>query len=249
MGDAPNDVDPLLPIVIPAVPRTAAIKFIAPIGIFIGVMWIYFWHKLESNCNITATLSDMMLYSFVLYLILYMFNKLLFNKMFTRAIYSMGAFVPAIIISATVYVMEGKGNNVRCNLFNSLLAMCSYSVAIYVIALWILIRVYRNSYQIDLMEERHNIDPIPEVVPREMIIANQIYIYPFCSHNKTSGTERARVNDTHENCVICLADYVIGERVIELPCDHVYHFECYREWMKQKNACPTCRNSFVSGIV
>lgn len=42
-------------------------------------------------------------------------------------------------------------------------------------------------------------------------------------------------------CAICLEDFVIGERVVMLPCKHCYHRHCILECMKSHNRCPLCR--------
>ncbi|XP_077216732.1 RING/U-box superfamily protein [Tasmannia lanceolata] len=44
-----------------------------------------------------------------------------------------------------------------------------------------------------------------------------------------------------EECVICREE--LGERreVCELPCEHMFHWECIRPWLKKANTCPCCR--------
>ncbi|XP_046393158.1 uncharacterized ATP-dependent helicase IRC20-like isoform X2 [Ischnura elegans] len=43
-------------------------------------------------------------------------------------------------------------------------------------------------------------------------------------------------------CSICLERYENGEVTRCLPCSHVFHSECIKEW--KKNTCPVCRGSF-----
>lgn len=40
---------------------------------------------------------------------------------------------------------------------------------------------------------------------------------------------------------ICLGDYEPEEKLIELPCGHVYHNTCGIRWLKQSKTCPKCR--------
>ncbi|KAL1914482.1 uncharacterized protein VTP21DRAFT_8865 [Calcarisporiella thermophila] len=42
-------------------------------------------------------------------------------------------------------------------------------------------------------------------------------------------------------CPVCQEVYTEGEKVLKLPCEHVYHGECIREWLKINNTCPICR--------
>ncbi|XP_027940872.1 probable E3 ubiquitin-protein ligase RHG1A isoform X1 [Vigna unguiculata] len=58
--------------------------------------------------------------------------------------------------------------------------------------------------------------------------------------------------DTDENCnqdkddikcCICQEEYVIGDEVGDLPCNHRFHVDCIQEWMGLKNWCPICKLS------
>jgi len=55
----------------------------------------------------------------------------------------------------------------------------------------------------------------------------------------------------YETCCICLDDYVIGDKLRILPCDHAYHIKCIDPWLlKNKRVCPQCRKKvFASGEV
>jgi len=55
----------------------------------------------------------------------------------------------------------------------------------------------------------------------------------------------------YETCCICLDDYVPGDKLRILPCDHAYHVKCIDPWLlKNKRVCPQCRKKvFASGEV
>jgi len=55
----------------------------------------------------------------------------------------------------------------------------------------------------------------------------------------------------YETCCICLDDYVIGDKLRILPCNHAYHMKCIDPWLlKNKRVCPQCRKKvFPSGEV
>ncbi|KAJ0230460.1 hypothetical protein HA466_0307400 [Hirschfeldia incana] len=49
-----------------------------------------------------------------------------------------------------------------------------------------------------------------------------------------------------EECVICLSDFVCGEKLRLLPkCSHGFHVRCIDKWLKQHLTCPKCRHCLV----
>jgi len=43
-------------------------------------------------------------------------------------------------------------------------------------------------------------------------------------------------------CVICLLEFVLGEPATRLPCGHLFHETCIKEWLRTRsNECPVCR--------
>ncbi|CAH2036221.1 unnamed protein product [Thlaspi arvense] len=49
-----------------------------------------------------------------------------------------------------------------------------------------------------------------------------------------------------EECVICLSDFVSGEKLRLLPkCNHGFHVHCIDKWLQQHQTCPKCRNCLV----
>ena len=43
-----------------------------------------------------------------------------------------------------------------------------------------------------------------------------------------------------KNCSICLENYLIGDKIVYLPCFHFYHTKCIQTWMKSSDKCPLC---------
>eukprot|EP01026_Neomeris_dumetosa_P080759 TRINITY_DN898_c0_g1_i10.p1 TRINITY_DN898_c0_g1~~TRINITY_DN898_c0_g1_i10.p1 ORF type:complete len:247 (+),score=26.31 TRINITY_DN898_c0_g1_i10:2-742(+) len=44
-------------------------------------------------------------------------------------------------------------------------------------------------------------------------------------------------------CAICYDEYSVGQNVVNLPCNHMYHQECLEKWVKtrgQRSTCPLC---------
>ena len=43
-------------------------------------------------------------------------------------------------------------------------------------------------------------------------------------------------------CIICLNNYKIHDKISYLPCLHLFHSACIKEWLKRSNKCPLCNN-------
>ena len=41
-------------------------------------------------------------------------------------------------------------------------------------------------------------------------------------------------------CTICFVAIENGDRVGELPCQHLFHIDCLKTWLRQRNVCPLC---------
>ena len=41
-------------------------------------------------------------------------------------------------------------------------------------------------------------------------------------------------------CVICMIEFVIGDRVRYLPCMYTYHTDCIDDWLMRSFTCPSC---------
>ncbi|XP_047312668.1 uncharacterized protein LOC124915971 [Impatiens glandulifera] len=55
------------------------------------------------------------------------------------------------------------------------------------------------------------------------------------------SVKRFKSENDGEACCICLEDYIHGEDICKLHCNHIYHFDCIKRWLMQKNFCPMCK--------
>ncbi|XXG51582.1 hypothetical protein AAC387_Pa03g0114 [Persea americana] len=44
-------------------------------------------------------------------------------------------------------------------------------------------------------------------------------------------------------CSICQEEYMVGDEMGKLRCEHRFHIECIDQWLRQKNWCPICKAS------
>lgn len=48
------------------------------------------------------------------------------------------------------------------------------------------------------------------------------------------------LDDEEPTCSICLCEYEKGDKVIKLPCGHVFHADCINSWTEHNTRCPLC---------
>jgi hypothetical protein len=45
----------------------------------------------------------------------------------------------------------------------------------------------------------------------------------------------------NSDCIVCLNSFQSGDLVTTLPCSHVYHSKCIKDWLKTNPTCPVCK--------
>lgn len=87
-------------------------------------------------------------------------------------------------------------------------------------------RIERNAeLRVNLGEEVQDIEYYPP--PMEQTI-------PFVVTNSPVPTPHAR------ECTICMELLSNPDSIIALPCAHVFHSSCIREWLSKQTTCPMC---------
>ena len=112
-----------------------------------------------------------------------------------------------------------------------------------------------NNNQPNPNNNNNNIFPpnIVQIIPPIIIGHPGHFLNPFQQVNNinidaimnllpsSTITEKKENEGQDNNCIICIGDFEIGDKVTSLPCLHVFHTECIKSWLQSKNFCPVCK--------
>ena len=78
---------------------------------------------------------------------------------------------------------------------------------------------------------------------------NNFYTFPI-KENSNELIEELEIDEKlihnieieKNKCIICLNNYKIHDKISYLPCLHIFHCDCIKEWLKISNKCPLCKN-------
>ena len=73
---------------------------------------------------------------------------------------------------------------------------------------------------------------------------NKCKIYYDTYKKNKNLKEKLIKNDDNDICSICLED-LNGEKCVILSCEHIYHKDCIKKWLKKNDSCPNCRINII----
>ena len=94
----------------------------------------------------------------------------------------------------------------------------------------------------------NNIDEIAASSPydADILILNSTKPTEGMNTKSDNGNTPCRNDD---GCMICFNAIHIGSKVGVLPnCQHIFHSECLKDWLKRRNVCPLCLDSDVATV-
>ena len=71
---------------------------------------------------------------------------------------------------------------------------------------------------------------------------------------RLSGKEYRKIqkikikNDKKKQCSICYETYKKDQIIFRLPCKHLFHRPCLKNWIKQHKSCPFCRDDITKSL-
>ena len=82
--------------------------------------------------------------------------------------------------------------------------------------------------------------PMP-MMPFPMINPNSLDPNILNSLPETEVNDASKLDSDNKECIICLEEFHDKEKIICLPCIHVFHSECIKSWFNNHNHCPKCK--------
>ncbi|XP_044298395.1 E3 ubiquitin-protein ligase RNF6 [Varanus komodoensis] len=59
------------------------------------------------------------------------------------------------------------------------------------------------------------------------------------------GNASSEDSEISKTCSVCINEYVVGNKLRQLPCMHEFHFHCIDRWLSENSTCPICRQPVV----
>ena len=66
----------------------------------------------------------------------------------------------------------------------------------------------------------------------------QILNIPIIKYRKYKGNGNSQ-------CVICMEEFEKSEKVNLLPCQHIFHINCIKQWLLKQKTCPFCKKEII----
>jgi hypothetical protein len=73
--------------------------------------------------------------------------------------------------------------------------------------------------------------------------ATELHHLAHSTNHNEAITPDGNVDDMDHWCAICCQNLQCGDRVGDIPCGHVFHVVCLKEWIVRKNHCPLCQQT------
>ncbi len=54
-----------------------------------------------------------------------------------------------------------------------------------------------------------------------------------------------KLNESTNQCIICLSEFENGEKIRYLKCNHFFHKDCIDNWLQLQKKCPTCNQEII----
>ncbi|XP_073021316.1 probable E3 ubiquitin-protein ligase ZFP1 [Primulina eburnea] len=89
----------------------------------------------------------------------------------------------------------------------------------------------RMTYE-DLQELGEQVGSESKGIPADLI--SQLPTFKFKPASKKKNKET-------EECVVCCAEFKVGDELTTLPCAHHYHSKCITRWLEMNKRCPVCQ--------
>lgn len=97
------------------------------------------------------------------------------------------------------------------------------------------------SYE-ELLALEERMGTVSTAVPEETL-SKCLTITMYQNPSLDLGVDEYGNDEDEIKCSICQEEYVIGDEIGKLACNHGYHVACIEQWLRVKNWCPICKVS------
>ena len=111
----------------------------------------------------------------------------------------------------------------------------------------------RESLVNTLLPEERTLQ-VSDVLSNKLQINLMIKTKKFISPNTNDDLETGiEISDSgslegEDLCSICLQEIDHGAKVGDIACNHIFHLDCLKEWIKRNNCCPMCKYERIAFI-
>ncbi|KAL2641289.1 hypothetical protein R1flu_008876 [Riccia fluitans] len=153
------------------------------------------------------------------------------KRYFILASTTIGMFIKYGLLMGEIY-MEGRFNNKAMCLFYLELVQDLLHLSLYLLFFFIIFMHYGLPIHLvrELYETSRNFkNRITDFLRYRRLTSNM---------NERFANASAEELTRDSTCIVCRED--MGEAK-KLPCGHLFHIHCLRQWLERQNTCPTCR--------
>ncbi len=103
--------------------------------------------------------------------------------------------------------------------------------------------IFRNQLR-DLNNRQLNLEDTNYEIDRQIIKSLQKKYKIKINYNTYYNNKE--IKEENNFCCICLQQYKIEEKIVEMYCNHLFHSECIDEWLNNNPTCPICRMDVIN---
>lgn len=121
-----------------------------------------------------------------------------------------------------------------------------FLAVMYVVVSCILVYIFNIAAEVEVVEQQQQQEEDEQQEPENEEEANVNILQILDNINCYIFNENEQVDsDEIMKCSICLENYVTGEIISVLSCEHEFHKRCIEEWLNSHVDCPLCRQVIV----
>lgn len=141
--------------------------------------------------------------------------------------------IPAVFVSETtgqtLRLLMEDGSTVAVEMYGN-----RYTLPMYLQTFVVVVGITSLVFTVFLyFRRRAHLRANPHLAPPKKMTKKQLLKLPVRGF---------RSSDNEDVCCVCLDAYSEGDRIVALPCGHIFHKDCIAKWLtEQRRVCPMCK--------